>query len=84
LIGDRAGDRGHHRRRRDRDSVVAIDRRPRQAALWVRGRRPDAAEGGAILAGDLSGASARLLQMVALGFTSDLAAARDIIRRTCE
>jgi L-asparaginase len=39
---------------------------------------------GAILAGDLSGASARLLQMVALGFTSDLAEAREIIRRTCE
>jgi L-asparaginase len=39
---------------------------------------------GAILAGDLSGASARLLQMAALGFTADLAAAREIIRRTCE
>jgi L-asparaginase len=41
-------------------------------------------QAGAILAGDLSGASARLLQMVALGFTADLAAAREIIRRTCE
>jgi L-asparaginase len=34
---------------------------------------------GAILAGDLSGAKARLLQMVALGLTSDLAAARAFV-----
>jgi len=41
-------------------------------------------QAGAILAGDLSGASARLLQMVALGFRSDVAGACEIIRRTCE
>jgi L-asparaginase len=35
---------------------------------------------GAILAGDLSGAKARLLQMVALGLTADPAKARDLIR----
>jgi L-asparaginase len=41
-------------------------------------------QAGAILAGDLSGASARLLQMVALGLTPDVARARDIIRSSCE
>ncbi len=35
---------------------------------------------GAILAGDLSGAKARLLQMVALGMTNDVGAAADLIR----
>jgi L-asparaginase len=34
---------------------------------------------GAILAGDLSGAKARLLQMVALGATSDVHAARELV-----
>jgi L-asparaginase len=34
---------------------------------------------GAILAGDLSGAKARLLQMVALGFGQDAGATRAII-----
>lgn len=37
---------------------------------------------GAILAGDLSGAKARLLQMVTLGFTGDVARASDLIRAT--
>jgi L-asparaginase len=37
---------------------------------------------GAILAGDLSGAKARLLQMVALGFTGEVPRAADIIRAT--
>jgi L-asparaginase len=37
---------------------------------------------GAILAGDLSGAKARLLQMVALGFGSDPARASELIRAT--
>jgi L-asparaginase len=40
-------------------------------------------QAGAILAGDLSGASARLLQMVALGFTSEVTAAADVIRAVC-
>jgi L-asparaginase len=35
---------------------------------------------GAILAGDLSGAKARLLQMVALGLTDDATRAKDLIR----
>jgi L-asparaginase len=35
---------------------------------------------GALLAGDLSGAKARLLQMVALGMTNDVRAAADFIR----
>jgi L-asparaginase len=39
---------------------------------------------GAILAADLSAASARLLQMVALGFTPDLAKAKELIQLTCE
>jgi L-asparaginase len=38
------------------------------------------AEIGAVLAGDLSGAKARLLQMVALGLTSDVAEAREVVR----
>ena len=37
---------------------------------------------GAILAGDLSGAKARLLQMVALGFSGDLARASELVRAT--
>jgi L-asparaginase len=37
-------------------------------------------EAGAVLAGDLSGAKARLLQMVALGLTGDAAEARELIR----
>ena len=37
-------------------------------------------QAGAILAGDLSGAKARLLQMVALGMTDDTQTARDLIR----
>jgi L-asparaginase len=36
-------------------------------------------QAGAILAGDLPGSKARLLQMVALGLTDDIAAARDIV-----
>ena len=39
---------------------------------------------GAILAADLSAASARLLQMVALGYTSNLDRAREIILSVCE
>jgi L-asparaginase len=39
---------------------------------------------GAILAGDLSAASARLLQMVALGYTDDLAEAKALIQSSCE
>lgn len=38
---------------------------------------------GAILAGDLSGASARLLQMVVLGFTSDPSEARTLVQASC-
>jgi L-asparaginase len=37
---------------------------------------------GAILAGDLSGAKARLLQMVALGFTGESARAAELVRAT--
>jgi L-asparaginase len=37
-------------------------------------------DNGAILAGDLSGAKARLLTMVALGMTTDPATARELIR----
>jgi L-asparaginase len=37
-------------------------------------------DAGAILAGDLSGAQARLLQMVALGLDPDVARAADLIR----
>jgi L-asparaginase len=40
------------------------------------------AEIGAVLAGDLSGAKARLLQMVSLGLTSDPAEAREVIQLT--
>jgi L-asparaginase len=36
-------------------------------------------QAGAILAGDLPGSKARLLLMVALGLTDDVAAARDIV-----
>lgn len=39
---------------------------------------------GAILAGDLSGAKARLLQMVAFGLTEDRGRAADLIRATVE
>jgi L-asparaginase len=35
---------------------------------------------GAVLAGDLSGAKARLLQMVALGLAPDVSVAREIVR----
>jgi L-asparaginase len=38
------------------------------------------AEIGAVLAGGLSGAKARLLQMVALGLTDDVAEAREVVR----
>lgn len=41
-------------------------------------------QAGAILAGDLSGASARLLQMTVLGFTSDLSQARALIQASCD
>jgi len=37
---------------------------------------------GAILAGDLSGAKARLLQMAALGLSADVDKAKEIIRGT--
>lgn len=37
---------------------------------------------GAVLAGDLSGAKARLLQMVALGFATDAAEARALLQQT--
>jgi hypothetical protein len=34
---------------------------------------------GSVLAGDLSGAKARLLQMVALGFAADVARAKELV-----
>jgi L-asparaginase len=37
---------------------------------------------GAVLAGDLSGAKARLLQMAVLGYASDVDAARELVRET--
>ena len=39
---------------------------------------------GAVLAGDLSGAKARLLQMVALGLTGDAVEAREVVRATVQ
>ncbi len=51
------------------------------AAAWL--ERPDIdGQVGALLAGDVSGANARLLQMVALGGTTTVAAAADVVRAT--
>jgi L-asparaginase len=44
----------------------------------------DLGRAGAVLAGDLSGAKARLLTMVALGLTDDLERARAVVRQTVE
>lgn len=41
-------------------------------------------QAGAVLAGDLSGAQARLLQMVALGLDADVARAARLIRKYCD
>ena len=68
--------------RRDRggragDRLVALRRRPRQRrATATKAAACTCTQIGAMLAGDLSGAKARLLQMVALGLTGETRARR--------